>query len=215
MILLLFWKENKMFLSQVEINPRRRMGRELISNPEKLHATVESICRLPDEGQRILWRLDSGKNSSKLLIVTPVKPSLNVIREQAGWESQPETAKSVSYDRFLSSIQSGQRFRFRLTANPAYKKNGKLKAHVGPANQLKWLFQRSDRLGVSFDEFSTGVVSSNTHVFRNKGNKVTLPYATYEGILSVQDVENVQDALVNGIGRGRAYGMGLMTLAPL
>lgn len=204
-----------MFLSQVEINPRRRKGREFISNPEKLHAAVESTCRLSGEDQRLLWRLDPGKHASKLLIVSPVKPSLDVIREQAGWESQPDTAKTVSYDGFLDSIQAGQRFKFRLTANPAYKRNGKLKAHIGPVNQMKWLSQRSENMGVSFDEFATGVASSNTHVFRNKGNKVILPHATYEGVLSVQNADKVRNVLINGIGRGKAYGMGLVTLAPL
>lgn len=43
--------------------------------------------------------------------------------------------------------------------------------------------------------------------------KVKLLAVTYEGILTVTDADALRNALVNGIGREKAYGMGLMTLA--
>ena len=35
---------------------------------------------------------------------------------------------------------------------------------------------------------------------------------TYEGLLTVTDVQAFREALTNGIGRGKAYGMGLLTV---
>lgn len=35
---------------------------------------------------------------------------------------------------------------------------------------------------------------------------------TYEGILKVCDEEKFKELLVAGIGRGKAYGMGLLTI---
>ena len=35
---------------------------------------------------------------------------------------------------------------------------------------------------------------------------------TYEGTLEVTDVERFKKALTEGIGRGKAYGMGMMTI---
>ncbi|PFX01250.1 CRISPR-associated endoribonuclease Cse3 [Nocardia farcinica] len=44
---------------------------------------------------------------------------------------------------------------------------------------------------------------------------VTLHTATYEGRLEVTDPERLTTALLNGIGPAKAYGCGLLTLAPL
>lgn len=41
---------------------------------------------------------------------------------------------------------------------------------------------------------------------------VTLLSVTFEGLLEVTDEELFKNMLINGIGRGKAYGMGLMTV---
>ena len=41
---------------------------------------------------------------------------------------------------------------------------------------------------------------------------VTLRQAQFDGTLTVTDVESLQGALINGIGRGKGYGCGLLTL---
>ena len=42
---------------------------------------------------------------------------------------------------------------------------------------------------------------------------MTLGVATFEGVLEVTDPDALRRALTHGIGRGKAYGCGLMTLA--
>ena len=42
---------------------------------------------------------------------------------------------------------------------------------------------------------------------------MTLALATFEGVLEVTDPDALRHGLVHGIGRGKAYGCGLMTLA--
>ncbi len=36
---------------------------------------------------------------------------------------------------------------------------------------------------------------------------------TYEGMLRVENADLLKQALVDGVGRGKAYGMGLLTVA--
>ena len=43
-------------------------------------------------------------------------------------------------------------------------------------------------------------------------NQVSMLSVTYEGILKVVDEEKVRKVLTDGIGREKAYGVGLMTL---
>ena len=49
--------------------------------------------------------------------------------------------------------------------------------------------------------------------FKHKEHRVTLGVATFEGVLEVTDPEALRRVLIYGIGRGKAYGCGLMTLA--
>jgi CRISPR system Cascade subunit CasE len=41
---------------------------------------------------------------------------------------------------------------------------------------------------------------------------VTLLAVTYEGILKVTDAEKFRQTLTDGIGRGKAFGMGMLTV---
>ncbi|WP_258184643.1 MULTISPECIES: type I-E CRISPR-associated protein Cas6/Cse3/CasE [unclassified Bifidobacterium] len=44
---------------------------------------------------------------------------------------------------------------------------------------------------------------------------MTLASATFDGVLVVDDPDLLRHALVEGIGRAKGYGFGLMTLVPL
>lgn len=52
---------------------------------------------------------------------------------------------------------------------------------------------------------------------REKGDKhsVTLDAVTFEGVLEVTDADAFRSVLANGIGPGKAYGFGLMSIAPV
>ena len=224
-------------LTKILINPRRRQGRKLLTNPQAMHAAVAASFP-PDIDQsfgRILWRLDEGEHHHALYIVGPEKPTTGVIVEQAGWDTRP--AQSAEYDRLLSSLTKGQRWHFELLANPAFAqanggKRGKVKAHVSVEHQLDWLYQRAERAGFrlapraedevyevergrwSVDEQTT-IVERKSLDFR-KGDsrrRVHIVTARYRGTLEVTDPDRLRATLVNGIGRARGYGCGLLTLA--
>ena len=44
------------------------------------------------------------------------------------------------------------------------------------------------------------------------GSMVSLLSVSFEGVLEITDEELFKAALTNGIGRGKAYGMGLLTI---
>jgi CRISPR system Cascade subunit CasE len=59
------------------------------------------------------------------------------------------------------------------------------------------------------------VVGSQWFSFRKKtkGERITMLSVTYEGTLKITDPELFKRALTVGIGREKAYGMGLLTIA--
>ncbi|WIM67717.1 type I-E CRISPR-associated protein Cas6/Cse3/CasE [Corynebacterium breve] len=213
-----------MYFSRMILNPRRRKTKAFLANPEMLHAAVESTYHTPvGTERRTLWRVDKVSDELHLYVASPEVPSFELIQEQAGW-SQQVTWQCRDYSILLDRLMAGQRYSFRLTANPTRTvtdANGKKrrKAEVGVNNQRRWLLQRQEQLGAIFPEVdgeaAVNVVESRNLVFPKKGRKVTVVAVTYQGVLEVTDPEQLRKTLTTGIGKARAYGCGLLTLAPI
>lgn len=216
-----------MFLTKMQLNPQRRKARKLLSSPQAMHAAV--LAGFPDsrpsEDGRVLWRVDSyGAHRVLLYISSPDKPDLTHLVEQAGWPTT-QGWQTASYDSLLDSLETGQRWQFRLTANPvhAVRREGwsatKPLGHVTVVQQQQWLLDRQERLGFRIapssvaDEPDVAVVDRAVRRFDRNGSRVTISTATFEGHLDVADTDAFRRALTFGIGRAKSYGCGLLTLA--
>ena len=222
------------FFSRFLINPQRRAAWKLLRSPQAMHAAV--MATLPPDTDysesRILWRLDESQHGSVLYMVSPEKPDFSALVEQAGWQTRP--GESVHYGRMLSKLENGQEWAFRLAANPVKrltnKQTGKREVfpHVTVAQQQAWIREHAPKWGFEIIPSIEGqdieecpVVSSRQDLAFARRNaegklgKVTHRKAQFEGVLRIIDVELFRRSLVQGMGRGKAYGMGLMTLAPV
>lgn len=226
-----------MFLSQIQLNPMRRDARPLLASPHTLHAAV--LAAFPDPSPRttgrVLWRLDTHDHRTHLYIVSPEPPDLTHLAEQAGWPTRADTWGVRPYVRVLDQVEDGQRYGFRLTANPVRAarlpsgERGKVYGHVSVAQQEQWLLDREERAGfrvtgadasastsgeVDPRERALRVTARRTLAFSRRETSVTLRVATFEGVLEVRDRDAFVHALSFGIGRAKGYGCGLMTIAP-
>lgn len=219
-----------MFLSRFDINPMRRDARRLLGNPQAMHASVMKACSSGNsqESGRVLWRVDEGADQVTLYLVSPNVPDLSELHEVAGWPEQGP-GRVANYDTFLNGLQPAQRYAFRVTANPTHvaTEDGKKKryGHVTVEQQRQWLLERAEPNGFTVGSTSQGgtgagftdlVVRDRTvRTFRREGRPVTLSLATFLGSLTVSDPDALRSALTHGIGRAKAYGCGLLTLARL
>ncbi|MGN0034306.1 MAG: type I-E CRISPR-associated protein Cas6/Cse3/CasE [Coriobacteriales bacterium] len=251
------------FFTQFPINMTRRESRKLLGSPYLMHAAVAGSFP-PDAAAttktpgRALWRVDRmGDGGSRLYIVSPVKPSLVGLDEQIGWPDCGPQWGTRDYDAFLSRIENGQAYSFRLVANPSVSRStrggrtdvatpqgqSKRIGHLTVLQQAAWLVgkqayegsgvevpklfaeeegSRALRNGfeVLADEVGVPrlVVSNSQKVTFSKGaggKRITLTRAQYDGVLRVVDADSLRRALVCGIGHGKAFGCGLLTLVPL
>lgn len=218
-----------MYLTRCFINPARRGAARLLGSPHRLHAAV--LAGFPpggeaeDEAGRVLWRLDRYPNRrTELLVVSPERPDLTHLVEQAGWPISGESWETAEYGRFLSALGEGQTWAFRLMANPVRhgRKPGDKETRpyglVREEDQINWLAARQERMGVSLGEDvpAVRVVRQDSWSFKRKrdvGAQVTLNTVVFEGTLAVIDADLLKSTLTQGIGRARAYGCGLLTLA--
>ncbi|MFI5505254.1 type I-E CRISPR-associated protein Cas6/Cse3/CasE [Corynebacterium kutscheri] len=215
------------FLSAIDLNPYRRKTALFASNPRTLHAAVMN-CFSPDlhaKEKRILWRLDQSTDRISLLVLSENRPCFEHIQEQAGWSNQP-SSKIRDYNPLLEGLQPGQQYRFRLAANPTRivtQSDGKKirAAHVTVKHQKQWLRDKITAHGFSIyngnttdDETEMLLVTRRDRLrFNREKARVTLNRVQFDGVLTVESPELLRNAMLNGIGRGKGYGMGLLTLS--
>lgn len=246
-----------MFFTRFPVNKTLRSARRLLGNPYAMHAAITGSfppAQMENRGEgRLLWRLDDQVDGSLVLyIVSPTEPSLVGLDEQMGWPDLEPQWGTRSYDRYLEQIRNGQRYAFRLVANPVVSRSGirgaqgrsKRIPHLTATQQAAWLIgkdaypgleaevpelfmqqekNRAERNGfrVAIDK-RTGeprllVSDIRTMTFRQgrDGRRITLAKARYDGLLEVTDADALRHALVYGIGHGKGFGCGMLTIVPV
>lgn len=206
-----------MYLSRVALDIQKRQTMIALANPQHFHGAIERA--FPGERRRRLWRLDALGDHLYLLVLSEDRPDLQPVVEQFGTGEPPETK---DYQVLLDRIKKDSVWRFRLTANPtksvpnaqAPGTRGKVYAHITTAHQEQWLLDRAEKHGFSLQPGAFAVVQAQWKRFQkgHKGRPVSLLSVTYEGLLKVTDPEAFCQALTEGLGRGKAYGQGLMTV---
>ena len=203
-----------MYLTRVVIDTSKRMTMKALASPSIFHGAVESSFE--GERKRHLWRIDNLNGQYYLLLLSEDRPVLSQFCEQFSPENEWET---VDYTKLLDNIETGDIRRFRLTANPTVSvceekgTRGKVFAHITAEHQKNWLIAKGRANGFDLTDDSFDVVQCKWKRFYKAGSRtVSLLSVTYEGILEISDAELFRKALTNGIGRGKAYGMGLMTI---
>ncbi|KRK34968.1 type I-E CRISPR-associated protein Cas6/Cse3/CasE [Loigolactobacillus bifermentans] len=217
-----------MYLSRVEIDTKNRQKLKNFTHLGAYHNWVEQ--GFPDEinhgeRRRHLWRLDQLTGKNYLLVLSENEPNKGQL-EKYGVLG---TATTKSYDQFLDTIKIGDIMRFRLTANPSYtaprpgQKRGRIYPCVTIARQRQWLIKKAQAAGFKLvwqqpaidevDGFVFDVVSRDYPMLHRKtGHGVHLSRVVFEGLLQVQDLTAFKGTLIKGLGREKAFGMGLMTV---
>ena len=209
-----------MYLSKIELDPIKYKTRRAILSPEVFHAAIEKcFCEKPNGDERNLWRMDSIGGKLHLLILSPVKPDFTRFIEQ--FCISGTSGETRDYDVLLNKLQPGQRWRFRLRGNATSSssqgegKRGKVLAHNSIKYQREWLCKKAIKCGFALDNDLYNVVGKDKLGFQRTGQiaPVSLGVAVFEGELTITDVDLFRNALTHGIGRAKAYGCGLLTIA--
>lgn len=212
-----------MFLSRMRLDLSLRKTMMALASPKLLHGAVERAFSMSPHRSRKLWRIDHLNGRCYLLLLSAVEPDLTSAVTQFGLPDEGWETKD--YAPMLARITNGSEWRFRLTANPTVRKSahdrphrGSLYAHITVEHQRLWLADRAEKHGFHLRDECFDVVHNRWERFRKGGaddKMVTLLSVDYEGLLTVSDADLFRRVLTEGIGRGKAYGMGLMTVIPL
>lgn len=215
-----------MYLSRLILNPRSRRVQKEIADRYQLHRSIMSA--FPDDldadEERVLFRLDQDPRSGDLTLLLQSwnLPDWSWLAEpNARGYLLPVSVPNPAVKKFELDLAIGQTLAFRLRANPTARRRlpDGSKKRVGlqrEKEQIEWLERKAERSGFR-------VLSARTSqqekaygwVYRNGDkHRMMLFSVQFDGLLQVTDVDQVQEAVRSGIGSGKAFGFGLLSLAP-
>lgn len=209
-------------LTRVQLPIRLASVRRRLSSPQVMHAIVQAAGA--GDGGRTLWRVDGTEPEFTLYVVSPGDVDAELLCSELGLPS--ESVQSRDYAPVLGALEVGQEWRFRLRANPvkALARDGRRSAiHAlrTQPEQLEWLQRKAKAAGFSIPLNRLGlpeVVTAARDAMLFKGStqsRVSIETVVFDGILKVTDERALRSAMLEGIGRAKAYGCGLLTLAPV
>ena len=203
-----------MHLTQLSLDPQSALARRDLADPYELHRTLVRAFVTDDQQTppRFLWRLEAQANwNEPVLLVQSRHPAdWTYLDSLPGYLRKPALSKAVNLETLL--VTAG-RYRFRLLANPTVTRAGKRHGLVGEEAQLAWLTRQGERLGFSVE---TALTTGSDVLHSRKGTtRISLQRVCYEGVLQARDSVALSDALQDGIGPGKAFGCGLLSLARL
>ncbi|HBG02798.1 MAG TPA: type I-E CRISPR-associated protein Cas6/Cse3/CasE [Firmicutes bacterium] len=211
-----------MYLSRVKIDGSNRQKTKDLDHLGAYHNWVEeSYPNEVEVGERSrkLWRIDHLGGDSYLLVLSRGKPDLGRL-ERYGVKGSAETK---DYNVLLNKLGTGDRLRFRLVLNPVVSlsqgktsgKRGRVIPLVTADQQLQFLEQRSLQHGFSVKKDEVIIASRSFEILKRRNQKpLKICKVAYEGLLTIGDLELFKAALMNGLGKKKAYGFGLLTVIP-
>jgi CRISPR system Cascade subunit CasE len=192
----------------------------------------------------VLFRLERIGDGRLILIVQSAAApdwrrfplSALVVADHLGGDGTNPAVKEVGAQ--FASLTTGMPLRFRLRANPTKKvdtktgpdgrrRNGRRVALNKEADREQWLARKGEQHGFRVSSVSVAgrdtpdlldVSEGRAQGYRPAASEghgtMTFGSALFEGILVVTDAGRFREALRTGVGSGKAFGFGLLSVAP-
>lgn len=203
-----------MHLTRLTLDPRNAQARRDLASAYEMHRTLTRAFATAEQADpaRFLWRLETGNNAwatPVVLIQSAHMGNWSALQLPPNYLHREIESKPVDLQTL---VEEGRCYRFRLLANPTVARHGKRYGLASEQEQRSWLCRQGERHGFEID--AALVTASDVMVSRKGDDRINLQRASFEGRLYVREQKAFNVALVQGIGPGKAFGCGLLSVAP-
>ena len=204
-----------MYLTKLLLNLRSAQARRDLGDAYEMHRTLARVFAFGPQSSlpRFLWRLEMKTESLQSPVV------LIQAQEQGDWSvvnRMPDYLQSLAETKKVDLchlVRLDRQYRFRLLANPTVCRQGKRLALLKLEEQTAWI----ERQGTSHG-FEVKAMIVSPHELLNSSREEKAPICVhrvcFEGKLCIRDKVAFERALLAGIGPAKAFGCGLLSVAP-
>ncbi|MFF1477137.1 type I-E CRISPR-associated protein Cas6/Cse3/CasE [Streptomyces sp. NPDC058301] len=207
-------------LARIRLNPHAREVQRDLRDAAQMHKTLmrlvaDNLGDSPRHQSGLLYRLDETPDTSTLLVqaTTP----LHSHRLPAGYGH----VDIKDLRPMFTALRTGLTVRYRVAVNAAKRERlpldrkdqrGKIIPLTGP-DADQWWMRRATEAGLQLHT----VLPTPLPASRRYGEHSSLVRHTlirYDGTATITNPDTLTTALLEGIGRAKSYGAGLLSLAP-
>lgn len=220
-----------MYLSRLRLNPLSRDVARDVGDVTQMHRTIMRAFPAAPEGANprqhyeVLHRVEVNHRTGSvtLYVQSASEPDWGQLPSGYVIENGAPEWSVKRVDHLYDAILPGRRLRFRLRANPTRKidtktgpdgvrRHGRRVPVRGEQAQVEWLRRQGQRHGFVIRMVSIQS-SGGPELQRSRSAGRTFQGVLFEGSLQVVDAEAFRKALAHGIGPGKAFGFGLLSVA--
>lgn len=201
-----------------------------IGNLYDLHRTLKTALEKSGYSESFLFRVDMEISSRPVSLLLQTNRITDSLFNEMPENYCLEVMKSKDLAGLSGLLQAGKTFRFFLRANPIRKirnSDGKHPAKVPLVHANRKINEKFESEGfvdwINRQAINNGFEVTKLIFFRTstyqwrkgaRSRQVPLFSVDYEGYLRVSDPFKLYNAITKGIGPSKAFGMGLLSLAP-
>lgn len=173
-----------------------------------------------DTDHNFLFRIDPRPGGNPVILVqSAIDPNWDYAFHSADF------LRAAQVKEYNPVFANGQSLKFLLVANATKKVDTKTRADGTKSNGSRvpvkfeelgaWLARQGERGGFSFADES--VLRQPGYVYvRKTGKEMNRLFSVrFDGVLTVSDPDAFRETLVRGIGPAKAFGFGLLSVAPV
>jgi CRISPR system Cascade subunit CasE len=210
-----------MYLSRLILNPRNRRVQAEVAHPYEMHRTIMRAFpdTLSSDAERVLFRLETNPRIGALTLLVqswgvPDWSWLAALGERG--YLLPVEAPNPAVKPFDLYLKPGQILAFRLLANPTVKRQEKRYGLCREEEQMAWLARKSERGGFRIlSARASDQATVGGYVHRDDAtHALHLLAVQFDGLLQVIDPDRLRETVRRGLGSGKGFGFGLLSLAP-
>lgn len=192
-----------MFISKILLNAGIPVVRKHLASLDLLYEAFDSLTYK----KGFIYRLDEVplKESNFLqpaVIVSREKPDISA------WDRPEGFIDFIETRNYNIPVRTGMNYTFYLKANPSSRIFFRRVNIDGTESQKKWL--ESESLVNGFELISCDV--EHDGYITCEADRVNLLSSIFKGTLKITDEDRFRKALYQGIGYGREYGLGLLSI---
>lgn len=166
---------------------------------------LHGVEKVGSESSGVQWRLIDGSahQGVRLLILSTRRPA------------EPEFG-TLEVKAVPKNLLTRTTYRFSIRVNPTKRlPSGKLQALKGEKEITDWFSQKADAAGFLVDRDRLAITGKRVEYFPKGNGFVTMVQFDLAGTLKVTDQDRFSAAFFRGLGRGRAFGCGLLQIVPI
>ncbi|MGP4001373.1 type I-E CRISPR-associated protein Cas6/Cse3/CasE [Streptomyces sp. 8N706] len=207
-------------LARIRLNPLSRAVQRDLRDATEMHRTLmklmpDNLGDTPRKNTGLLYRLDETDESSTLIVQSRTPLDATRLPTEYGRIDVKDLAP------MFGALRKGLAVRYRIVLNPVKRERlpldrknqrGRIVPLDGP-DADQWWSRRAADAGL---QLHTLLPTSLTPVRPRTKAAPPMRHSLlrYDGTATVTDTDALTEAVLTGIGRGKAYGAGLLSLAP-